>query len=182
MTSLSNDRPFDRAEDLVETFRMLLASPLAVGIPRIVEEVFPAPSDHSPPRSRLRKPAAAMCRPWTSRCRGEDEGGRGSRRRSETRGPSASLPIGDAGVGWLAEAVFLVDPGDDAWRRERACPSVGCVVFRDQGGPSSHPGGFPTPLYEGSSPPRLVPGELVPCGWRPGTDRLRGPTPSGMAA
>ena len=78
---------------------------------------------------------------------------------------------------WLAGAVFLVDPGDDAWRRERACPSVGCVVSRDEGGPSSHPGGFPTPLYEGSSPPRLVPGELVPCGWRPGTDRLRAPPP-----
>jgi transcriptional regulator with XRE-family HTH domain len=40
ITSLSNDRPFDRAEDLVEKFRMLLASPLADGIARIVEESF----------------------------------------------------------------------------------------------------------------------------------------------
>jgi transcriptional regulator with XRE-family HTH domain len=40
LTSLSNDRPFDRAEDLVDKFRMLLASPLADGIARIVEESF----------------------------------------------------------------------------------------------------------------------------------------------
>ncbi len=40
MTSLSNDRPFDRGEDLVDKFRMLLASPLADGIARIVEESF----------------------------------------------------------------------------------------------------------------------------------------------
>jgi len=40
LTSLSNDRPFDRGEDLVDKFRMLLASPLADGIARIVEESF----------------------------------------------------------------------------------------------------------------------------------------------
>ena len=37
----------DRAEDLLEKFRLLLASPLAEGIARIVEESFPLCSNHS---------------------------------------------------------------------------------------------------------------------------------------
>jgi transcriptional regulator with XRE-family HTH domain len=55
-----SDRSFssDRAEELTEKFRMLLASPLAEGIARIVEESFrllpiiPPPSSPSEPSSR----------------------------------------------------------------------------------------------------------------------------------
>jgi transcriptional regulator with XRE-family HTH domain len=55
------DRPFssDRAEELIERFRMLLASPLADGIARIVEESFrllpiipPPPVTASEPSNR----------------------------------------------------------------------------------------------------------------------------------
>jgi transcriptional regulator with XRE-family HTH domain len=61
MMSGGADRPFssDRAEELIERFRMLLASPLADGIARIVEESFrllpiipPPPGGSTEPTSR----------------------------------------------------------------------------------------------------------------------------------
>ncbi len=60
MVNLGMDRPLssDRGEELIEKFRMLLASPLADGIARIVEESFrrlpiiPPPTAPSEPSGR----------------------------------------------------------------------------------------------------------------------------------
>mgnify|MGYP001080352954 CR=1 FL=1 len=68
MMGLGGDRPFasDRGEELIEKFRMLLASPLADGVARIVEESFRLLPIIPPPASTLdvnRYVAAAAAAP-----------------------------------------------------------------------------------------------------------------------